>query len=52
MRIGRLAIIPAVAVLSTAGAILAAPAMAAPTVHNTVYLHQDPVGGGYVYLHQ
>ena len=52
MRIGRVVILPAVAALSVAGTILAAPAMAAPTSHTTVYLHQSGVGGGYVYLHQ
>lgn len=52
MRFGRITIIPAVAALSVAGTILAAPAMAATTSHTTVYLHQNHVGGGYVYLHQ
>jgi hypothetical protein len=52
MRFGRVTIIPAVAALSMAGTILAAPAVAATTSHTTVYLHQTGVGGGDVYLHQ
>lgn len=54
MRISRFAVLPAIAALGAAGAILASPAMAATTSHTTVYLHQTHLvgGAGYVYLHQ
>jgi hypothetical protein len=53
MRISRLAAIPAIAALSVAGTILAAPSMAAVTQATGVYVyvHQSPVGPG-VYVHQ
>jgi hypothetical protein len=40
MRISRVTLIPIIAVLGVAGTVLAAPAMAAPTVHH-VYVHSS-----------
>lgn len=53
MRIGRVSLIPVIAALGAAGSILAAPALAAPTMQvSAVYLHASQLGGGPgVYLH-
>jgi hypothetical protein len=54
MRISRLTVLPAIAALSVAGTILAAPAMAATTQASGVYVyvHQSAIGGPGVYVHQ
>ncbi len=54
MRISRLTAVSAIAALSVTGTILAAPAMAATTQASGVYVyvHQSPIGGPDVYVHQ
>ena len=54
MRISRVALVPVIAAFGVAGAILAAPAMTAPTTHaaQAVYVHSSQiVGHPGVYVH-